>query len=325
MGITDREPVPQWLRVLVLVALLSSAVAPGALAQDFGRVIVFGDSLSDSGNYFIAFHEIAQQPFVPDPDAPYAIGGHHFSNGATWAERLTKALHMPTSGNPAFRSPGVFTNYAVGRSRARSGAPVFSAFDLGTQVSQFVSDFGNASPDDLYIVWIGSNDLSDALNALRTDPSGFTSVGIIAAAVKATADSIDALYARGARTFLVPTLPNLAITPLVRSLGQDAQDAATLFSYTYNVLLDQALAGLTAFDDQIHFVRLDINALFNEIITDPAAVGLTDVADPCLTFGVVGGAICSTPNRFLFWDGIHPTTAGHEIIADAALAVLTLP
>ena len=322
MSITDSN-VPHWLHVLGLVALLSLSIAPGALAQDFNRVIVFGDSLSDSGNYFIAFHAIAQQPFAPDPDAPYAIGGHHFSNGATWAERLTMALHTPTSGDPAFRSPGVFTNYAVGRSRARSGAPVFSTFDLNTQVQQFLWDFGRAPSDDLYIVWIGSNDLNDALHALASDGSGAMSLAIISAAVDATASNIDALYRQGARTFLVPNLPNLAIIPLVRGSGAEA--AATLFSGTYNGLLDLALAGLTASNPQIRFIRLDINALFNEIVADPAAAGLTDVEDACLTFGVIGGAICSTPNRFLFWDGIHPTTAGHAIIADAALAVLTLP
>jgi phospholipase/lecithinase/hemolysin len=324
MNVVDLQTVAQWLRVLVLVALLSVSVAPSALAQDFNRVIVFGDSLSDSGNYFIAFHAISHQPFVPIPDAPYAIGGHHFSNGATWAERLTTALHKPTSGNPAFRSPGVFTNYAVGRSRARSGAPVFSTFDLSTQVSQFLSDFGRAPFDDLYVVWIGSNDLNDALNALTSDPSGVTSGAIIQEAIAATAANIGALHAQGARTFLVPNLPNFAITPVVRALGPGAEFAATQLTDAYNGGLDQALLGLAALPG-IHFIRLDINALFAEIVADPAAAGLTDVADACLTFGVIGRAICSTPNRFLFWDGIHPTTVAHEIIADAALEALTHP
>jgi phospholipase/lecithinase/hemolysin len=324
MSAIDRQPVAQRLHVLVLVALLSLSVAPSALAQDFNRVIVFGDSLSDSGNYFIAFDAISHQPFDPIPDAPYAIGGHHFSNGATWAERLTTALHTPTSGNPAFRSPGVFTNYAVGRSRARSGAPVFSTFDLSTQVSQFLSDFGRAPSDDLYVVWIGANDLNDALNALTIDPSGLTSGAIIQAAITATAANIGALYSQGARTFLVPNLPDFAITPAVRALGQGAETAATQLTSAYNAGLDAALVALTPLPG-IHFIRLDINALFVEIIADPAAAGLTDVADACLTFGVIGGAICSTPNRFLFWDGIHPTTVAHEIIADAALEALTHP
>jgi len=32
---------------------------------------------------------------------------------------------------------------------------------------------------------------------------------------------------------------------------------------------------------------------------------------------VVAGAICQSPPRFLFWDGIHPTVVGQEIVANA--------
>jgi phospholipase/lecithinase/hemolysin len=31
---------------------------------------------------------------------------------------------------------------------------------------------------------------------------------------------------------------------------------------------------------------------------------------------------CRTPEDFLFWDGIHPTKAGHDIIAQEAAYVL---
>ena len=41
------------------------------------------------------------------------------------------------------------------------------------------------------------------------------------------------------------------------------------------------------------------------------------MTDPCLRFGVVQGAVCTRPWQFLFWDGIHPTTTGHLIVAHA--------
>jgi outer membrane lipase/esterase len=31
------------------------------------------------------------------------------------------------------------------------------------------------------------------------------------------------------------------------------------------------------------------------------------------------------PSKFLFWDGIHPTSAGHLIIGDAMLALVPEP
>lgn len=315
-----------WCRVLLLFALLSLALAPTAFAGDFTKIAFFGDSLSDAGNHFIAFGTTSQQPFAPIPEASYAIGGHHFSNGATWAEQLATDLHRPTSGEPALRVPGVFTNYAVGRARARPGAPVFSAFDLSTQVGLFLSDFGGqASPTDLYVIWIGANDLNDALNALATDPSGSTSLGIIQAAITAVAGNIQALWASGARTFLIPNVPNLAITPAVRGLGPFAQFVATQLTGAYNQALDQALNTLQGLLPQIHFVRLNVNALFDNLLAAPEAAGLTNVEDSCLTFGVTGRAICRTPNRFLFWDGIHPTKTGHDLIAEAAFLALADP
>ena len=312
-------------RALLLITGWLAFVLPvsPATAQALEQLVVFGDSLSDPGNHFIAFGQTSRAPFEEVPDFPYAIGGHHFSNGPTWVEQLAHDLHMPASAKPALRAPGVFTNYAVGRARARAGAPAFPYYDLGTQVGLFLVDFGGHAPGDaLYVIWIGADDLGDALNALVSDPSGATSVGIIQAAIGAVAGNIYGLWSVGARTFLIPGLPDLAITPAVRALGPGAEFAATQLAVAYNGGLDLALASLQGLP-QIQFVRLDVGALFTEVLAAPEAAGFTNVEDACLTFAVIKNAICEKPNRYLFWDGIHPTRAGHGVLADAARAALT--
>jgi len=328
MSVSESTQLRPWRGVLLLLVVLSFTCAPSAYAGDFPRLVIFGDSLSDAGNHYIAFGTTSLAPFMPIPIASYAIGGHHFSNGATWAEQLTQDLGLPTSGSPALRAPGVFTNYAVGRARARANAPVFPLFDLSTQVGRFLTDFGGqASSDDLYVVWIGANDLEDALDALASggDPSA-----IIGAAITATANNILALYGSGARTFLIPNLPNFANTPAVRAAGPAAQVAATLLTGAYNQALDNALSQVQALIvlhrlQPIHFIRLNVKALLDDIVAAPQDFGLTDAEDSCLTFFVTGDVICATANRHLFWDGIHPTTAGHAILAGAARQVLADP
>ena len=323
MIVSRTTQIRPWPRVLILLALVSLVFAPTAFAGDVGGLVFFGDSLSDPGNYFIAFGTVSRAPFEPIPDAPYAIGGHHFSNGATWAEQLTQELRRPASGEPALKLPGINTNYAVGRARARAGAPAFALYDLSTQVNRFLSDFGgHASPDNVYVLWIGANDLSDALSALATDPTGATSIGIIEEAIGTVAGNIQTLWAAGARTLLVPNLPDLAITPAVRALGPDAQAAASQLTSAYNGALEQALQALQALP-QIRFVRLDIAALLADVLRDPGDFALANVEDSCLTFGVVRGAVCERPDRYLFWDGEHPTGAGHRIIANAAFHALS--
>jgi len=65
--------------------------------------------------------------------------------------------------------------------------------------------------------------------------------------------------------------------------------------------------------------RLDLFALLNETVAAPAAAGLTEVAVPCITPGVFIDAECDRPDDYLFWDGLHPTRAGHALIAQRAL------
>ena len=309
-------PITTFVRLTALLVVLLLPLP--VLAAQFESVVVFGDSLSDSGNHFVAFGMTSHAPFAPVPDAPYAIGGHHFSNGATWAERLAAALDARKGGNPALRAPGVFTNYAVGRARARAAAPVFPHYDLGTQVGRFLADFGgHAAPDTLYVVEIGANDLQDALFALASDPTGATSGAILEQALTAVATNVFTLWATGARSFLVVDAPDLSITPVIRSLGPEVQFAAGYLSAVYNAGLATVLAGVSGLPG-IQVSRLDLNAVFAAIVASPEAFGVENVDAPCLTFGVVAHAVCAQPNRHLFWDGIHPTARGHEIIADAA-------
>jgi outer membrane lipase/esterase len=78
------------VRVGVL-ALVVLAPASPALAGPPHRFVVFGDSLSDPGNAFVLLKDVEVPPFDNlIPDAPYARGAFHFSNGQTWVEQLSR-------------------------------------------------------------------------------------------------------------------------------------------------------------------------------------------------------------------------------------------
>ena len=313
----------RWSYKLAMLALLS-LTASCAFAQQFKRVVIFGDSLSDPGNYFVAFHTALVPPFVSTipgapfvPDAPYVAGLFHFSNGPTWAEQFTAGLRLPGSGLPAFLLPRYFNNYAVGRARARSGSPVFSAIDLSTEVARFIADGKTGSPSDLFVFWIGSDDLSDALNDQAHAGD------ILTAALTATLNNIQVLYGKGARSFMVVNLPNPAVTPFVSFFGPVAQAGSAQATGLYNGLLsDYVNAVLPAVLPGTRFIYLDSNAILQSVIADPGSFGLQNVTNSCITPNVVGGAFCEQPNTYLFWDGTHPTVKGHSIVAQAALKAI---
>ena len=57
---------------------------------------------------------------------------------------------------------------------------------------------------------------------------------------------------------------------------------------------------------------------------NPGAYGFTDVSDPCAFF-FYSQTCYGNPSGYLFWDGIHPTTQGHQMLARLALAEIPEP
>ena len=289
------------------------------------RFVVFGDSLSDPGNTFIATEQFEVRPFDPVPDAPYLIGRFHFSNGPTWVEQLARRLGIPRSARPALDRPGVYTNYAFGRARAR----LDGEFDLGGQIGLFLADFDQeAPPEALYVLWIGANDLRDAFQALQQDPTGATTQLIIQEAIGATAAAIQSLFGAGARSFLVPNLPNIGDTPAIRALEAQipgVREIARQLAEGYNTGLESTLDQLEGLLG-VMIVRLDVFGILEEVVADPDLAKLRNVTDSCITPGVILGAICRNPppRKYLFWDFIHPTRSAHQYLGEQAREVLEM-
>jgi phospholipase/lecithinase/hemolysin len=297
---------------------------PGlATAQSrFSQVVVFGTSLSDPGNAFVL---VGDQSTPPDfllnplliPSAPYAKGGHHFSNGATWIEQFARAVGLGGSVKPALGSFSAGAlNFAVGAARAYDDG---NNFNLTRQVQTFLERSGGVAPAGaLYVIEMGSNDVRDAFALYATGGNGGP---IIMQALGSIAANIGRLHAAGAREFLVWVAPNVALTPAIRSLGPGAGGLALQVTQAFNGGLTQTLGQLAGALPGTSFLRLDAYRLLNEIVAQPATFGLTNATSACVTPGAVPFN-CAAPDGYLFWDGIHPTAAGHAILAGEAARVL---
>lgn len=278
-------------------------------------LVVFGDSLSDPGNAWILTRAQSKAPFDLIPSAAYAIGGHHFTNGRTWVEQL--AHEFDTRAGPAFRFSGQ-TNYAVGGARAR---PVGST-DLEAQVGLHLSlSAGLADGDALYVVVIGGNDVRDAIEAFAVDPSGALSGFILQSALTALYQNMALLAQSGAKSFMVGTAPDLGLAPAVRAQAPEVQFLANLLSSQFNQGLADTLS-LLRLQYDIEISVLDIFFILQQVVANPEEYDFDVVASSCINPGVIAMAICSDPDDYLFWDGIHPTRAGHKLIAEYAKELL---
>ena len=325
-------------KIQKVVACLSILTAPAVIADlGYSDMVVFGDSLSDPGNVFVLEGKVSVRPYNAGniPDAPYPIGGLTFSNGKTWVEHVSANLKLKGGNGPALRTT-TFTNYAFGGARAASSAG--GPFDLSAQVGQYFSDTGGSVDSEaLHTIFIGGNDVRDALNAFnvalqQTLIAGGTLPEALAAgqaaaeviltgAVTTIADNIIALTSQGARNFLVPNVPNLGLVPAITDLGPDAATLATQLSFGFNLALENTLSSIEL-ALPVNIDRFDTFAFISSLAAAPDAFGLDNVVDACITPEVKKGAVCKHPEGYLFWDGIHPTRTGHNLLAEAVLSAL---
>jgi outer membrane lipase/esterase len=163
----------------------------------------------------------------------------------------------------------------------------------------------------------GGNDARDAtVAAAALVPGSLAQASYIAAQAsayaKATHDIVDGLQLLGAQNIVVWNTPNIGLAPALAAQGAGASFLGASVSQAFNFQLTQELAGESG------VIPFDIFGLLSA--TAVGTNGLVNVTDAC---GALGAA-CD-PSTYLFWDGLHPTSKGHAIIAGAMLAAVPEP
>ena len=289
-------------KALVALALVCSPflIPSQASAQEFGQLFIFGDSLVDNGNLF----RLTQPTGNPVPPSPPYFQGR-VSNGPVWAELIGGEINIV---------PVATTNFAVAGSTSGSTNSLDPQLpSLTAQIGQFLTTPGTPNPNALYILSIGANDyLRLPVQARSTD-----SLSV----VNNISNTVNALIDKGARNIIVPNLANLGNTPQEQALGTFSASSSAAENHNRN--LNIALGLIAKNRSDVNIIPLDINALFAELRAEPSRYGLANVTAPC--FNQQTGTICSNPNEFLFWDGLHPTAIGHQLIAKYAASVVNAP
>jgi phospholipase/lecithinase/hemolysin len=270
--------------------------------RSFNQIVVFGDSLSDTGNAFKA----TGGKFPP---APFFNG--RFSNGPLWIEYLAPQLGITQ-----------VTNLAVaGATSGRTnigGAQLPGVLDeidlFANQLAQSRLPGGppaTANPRALYIVWGGANDFL----TLPQDPAA--AIQSVRNSVNNVVQAITTLANLGAKTIVVPNLPNLGLTPF--AVARNLTTSATLFSALFNTVLEGTLGNLEA-NLGIDLVRVDVFSLSQSIAQRPSEFGFTNTTTPLFQ-----ATQPVNPDAFTFADDFHPTTAVHRLISDAIKQSLSTP
>lgn len=287
MGHTDRygeKGLVMKLALTIGAALLGLCLAPvPALGAAFSQLIVYGDSWSDLGRA-----SAASGGLIP----PYNEGGGRFSNGPVWVEYLATRLGLTVAPNTNFAVGGAGTGtFNLGQSFVPGSTELIG---VATQVANNpVSD-----PDALYILWAGANDY------------GFAGITDPATPVANLTAHLTTLISRGAQTILVPNLPNLGNFPL--ALGTPLEAPANLLTQGHNLGLSASVSLLQSNFPGVKIEFLDVNSFIGDITVNPGAFGFANVSEGCWLVS------CAAPETYFYWDDVHFTTRGHQLIGDFA-------
>jgi outer membrane lipase/esterase len=290
-----RAPGGWGVRLAFALALLAAAGGVGR-AEPLTQIVVFGDSLSDTGNV-----SAATGGAIP-PAAQYSNG--RFTNGPNWVDQLATRLGV-SDPTPSLQGG---TNYAYGYAQTGIGSsptpvPGVSVPNLTTQVDSYLSA-NTPKPGQLFTVWAGANDFF----------TGHYNPTISAANV---ASAVQSLAGAGATNILVVNMPELGNTPFGSTLPSSQQQALNALSSGFNSALGFALTEVQPSNPGVIIHSVDAATLLNQVQANPSAYGLTNATDSALLTGNASQA-----GTYLFWDSVHPTTAGDALIADAAAVQL---
>ena len=308
--------------VALLLAFSPTAAYAQAAAKapEFTSIVVFGDSLSDTGNVaHLTYDKYGVR--IPGPAADYTDG--RFTDGfdtlppaqlysGVWVEQLADS--MPSKPEVKNSLDGG-TNYAYGFATTGSGSSPLTfgpsnslsvnVENIGQQITDYLATKPRITPRTLFVVWGGAIDMLYATS--QND--------VIDAGINQTLN-IQRLIDAGATQFIVPNLPPLGLVPRLNGSLATATPA-TAASALYNTVLAGGISLIHDFNPTRHLyiAQLDAFSLLNKIVAAPATYSFANVTASSQGMPV-------DPDTYLFWDDLHPTTHGHHILAVTAASIL---
>lgn len=306
--------------------ILFFSPAEKVFSNTFAEIIAFGDSLTDVGNV----------AGLTKPGVAPVINGYykktHFCDFIIWVETTADFLHLPprTPGRGSSTSLPPLPDgntWAWGGSEAAAGSVKQEGVsepipNLLLEVDQYLA-VHTPKVNTLYSIWSGADNLliGDHFTPKYADQ-----------AVQAIESAIRRLADRGASNFLIFNMPSLSDTPAARSGGVFDEVAANLYTNAFNKALYILLAKLHKDPSlKIYFVNVfkELNKVVrtvkrgkvyrpNFFVPGPP-VAISNVTDEGLNYFNAHGTF---PKNYLFWDDVHPTTQGHQVVAGLVLQAI---
>lgn len=308
---------------LLLILAVAGSSSPAHGSDRPIAVYVVGDSLNDTGTF-----------------APVTATGRFTTTpGLLWTEIVANRLGASVApahffdGTAFVANPGG-TNYAQSGALVATDGGLYDGHSrsIAWQVDRLLEHGGGDLADAWVLIDGGGPDLILAAvqvqqGELRPDQA----VLRVEAAADTLAEQTGRLAAAGADTIVLLGVADFGAVPLFGAGQGETAAFLTRLSERFNAALATALAARG-----VDPVQPDVFSFFDRVIADPAAHGLANVTDPAVDPDrtpptPTGTSANSNPyhlvqadaaTRFLFADGLHPSAAGHALLAEFVWSML---
>jgi len=172
------------------------------------------------------------------------------------------------------------------------------------QVKSYLATTSAVSRTALYTFFGGSNDLLYRVKKHPADSQAMLNTAT--KAVDAIKSQIAAIAVAGGKTFVWLNMFPIERTPAGSAFAPALVPAIDQFNAAWAKALDELKI---RFPDCM-FIGVDFHGLSNAAFADPAKYGFANMTEAAQGKNV-------DPDTYLFWDAIHPTSKGHQWLANA--------
>ncbi|XP_047168459.1 GDSL esterase/lipase EXL3-like [Vigna umbellata] len=340
----------QWLIVILMFQYVSALILPNN--ETVPAVIVFGDSIVDTGNnnYISTLVKCNFPPYGRD----FAEGNHpsgRFSNGLVPSDIIAAKFgvkkFLPPYLDPTLQLQDLLTGVSFASGGAGYDpltAELVSVMSLSDQLIMFkeyidkIKDAvgGNRTTQivskSVYIVCIGSDDIANTYTQSPFRRAEYDIPSYTDLMASEASKFFETLYGMGARRIGVFGIPAIGCVPSQRTMAggldracvESSNEAAMLF----NSKLSSQMDALGKKLPDARLVYLDSYNGLLKMIRDPAKYGFEVTEKGCCGTGNIEVSIlcnryivntCSNSSDYIFWDSYHPTEQAYYVLSTITL------
>ncbi|XP_062098226.1 GDSL esterase/lipase EXL3-like [Humulus lupulus] len=308
-------------------------------------VIVFGDSIMDTGN------NNGLKTLVKCDFAPYGqnfkgrIPTGRFGDGKVPSDLIAEELGIKEY-VPAYLDPNLSPNdlptgvcFASGGSGYDPMTPkIVSVISFEEQLRMFKEYIGKLKAkvgakrtkfildNAIFLVVAGSDDIANTYFTIRIRKLQYDVPAYTDLMIQGASDFIKDIYGLGARRIGVFSAPPIGCVPSQRTLGggilrqcaEEYNEAALMFNSKLASTIDSLMPKLS----NSRLVYVDIYNPLLDLIVNPQNYGFEEVDKGCCGTGALEVAVlcnpltppCEDPSKHIFWDSYHPSEAAYKAL-----------